>query len=133
LVRDRLLAILAGFFGLLAAVLAMIGLYGMISFAVASRRQEIGIRIALGADRITVVALMMREARRLVAVGIVIGTIVALVAGRATATLLFGVTPYDPLTLAAAVVLLALIAAMASYIPARRASRLNPLDALRQE
>jgi predicted permease len=133
LVRDRLLAMLAGFFGVLAAVLAMVGLYGMISFAVANRRQEIGIRIALGADRVDVIGMMMREAGRLVAVGVVVGVLVSLLAGRAAASLLFDLVPHDPITLAAASLLLGFVAAFASYLPARSASRLNPLDALRQQ
>jgi putative ABC transport system permease protein len=133
LVRDRLLAMLAGFFGVLAAVLAMVGLYGMISFAVANRRQEIGIRIALGADRVDVIGMMMREAGRLVAVGVVVGVVVSLLAGRAAASLLFDLVPHDPITLATASFLLGFVAAFASYLPARSASRLNPLDALRQQ
>jgi predicted permease len=132
-VRDRLLAALAGFFGILAGLLAMIGLYGMISFAVAQRRQEIGIRVALGADRHRVVGMMMGEAGRLVAVGVAVGAVVALVAGRSASTLLFGLTPHDPATLVSAAVLLICIAALASYLPARRASRLDPLVALRQD
>lgn len=133
MVRDRLLATLAGFFGVLAVVLAMVGLYGMISFAVAQRRQEIGIRVALGADHRAVITMMLREAGTLVAIGVVIGTVLSLAAGRAAPALLFGLEPHDPVTLGVAALLLAAVAAAASYLPARRASRLDPLTALRHE
>jgi predicted permease len=133
LLRERLLAMLAGFFGALAGILAMIGLYGMIAFAVAQRRQEIGIRIALGARRTQVIAMVMREAARLLLIGAVAGTAMSLAAGRSTASLLFGVTAYDPLTLSAALLLLTTIAIMASLLPARTAARQDPLVALRSE
>ncbi len=133
LVRERLLAMLAGFFGALAAVLAVVGLYGMISFAVAQRRQEIGIRVALGAQRPQVIGMMMREAGWLLAVGLAVGAGLSLLAGRSASTLLFGLKPNDPLTLVAACVLLAGVAAAASFVPARHASRLDPLVALRHE
>jgi hypothetical protein len=133
MVRDRLLATLAGFFGVLAAVLAMVGLYGMVSFAVAQRRQEIGIRVALGADRRSVVSMILREAARLVTIGIGIGMMLSLAAGRVAPALLFGLEPGDPLTLGFAALLLTLVAAASSYLPARAASRLNPLMALRHD
>src|SRR5437868_1367935 len=101
--RDRLMATLAGAFGLLAAMLAMLGLYGVIAYMVARRRNEIGVRIALGADRPRVIRLVLREAVVLLAVGLVIGAGLALWAGRAAATLLFGLKPHDPATLAGAV------------------------------
>ncbi|PYV24634.1 MAG: hypothetical protein DMG24_10920, partial [Acidobacteria bacterium] len=133
LVRERLMAMLSGFFGLLAALLTMVGLYGVISYIVARRRNEIGIRMALGAQRGQVVSMVMREAGRMLVIGILAGAVLSLVAGRAASSLLFGLKPYDPLTLAAAGVLLAVIAALASFLPARRASRLDPLVALRYE
>ena len=133
LTPERLMAELSGFFGALAAVLAMVGLYGVVSFLVARRRNEIGIRLALGAERGQVVALVMRDAARMLAFGIVIGTGIALLAGRSAAALLFGLQPYDPLTFASAGLLLAGIAAAASFIPARRAARLDPMAALRDE
>ncbi len=133
LLRERLLAMLAGFFGALAAVLAVVGLYGMISFAVAQRRQEIGIRVALGAQRPQVIGMMMREAGWLLAIGLAVGAGLSLLAGRSASTLLFGLKPNDPLTLVAACVLLAGVAAVASFVPARQASRLDPLVALRHE
>ena len=133
LLRDRLMAILAGAFGILAAMLATLGLYGVISYMVARRRNEIGVRVALGADRGRVVRLVLREALLLLAAGLAIGTALALWAGRAAAALLFGLKPYDPASLAAAVLLLAGVALLASYWPALRASRLEPMSALREE
>ncbi len=133
MLRERLMATLAGSFGFLAAVLATLGLYGVIAYMVARRRNEIGVRIALGADRGSVIRLVLREAALMLIFGLVIGTGLALWAGRAAAALLFGMKPYDPLTFAGAIVLLAAVALMASYGPARRASRLEPMQALREE
>jgi putative ABC transport system permease protein len=133
LVRERLLAVLAGIFGLLAAVLAMVGLYGMIAFSVAQRRQEIGIRVALGATRWQVIAIVMREAATLCALGTAAGAALSLVVGNSASTLLFGLTPHDPSTLIGATGLLSLVAFCATYLPARAASRLDPLTAIRHE
>jgi predicted permease len=133
LVRERLMAMLAGFFGLLAALLTMVGLYGVISYTSARRRNEIGIRMALGARRGQVVGLVMRETGWLLVIGVVAGTLLSLVAGRWTNALLFGLTPHDPRTLVAAGALLAAIAALAGFVPARRASTLDPMLALRDE
>ncbi len=133
MLRERLMATLAGSFGFLAGVLATLGLYGVIAYMVARRRNEIGVRIALGADRGSVIRLVLREAALMLIFGLVIGTGLALWAGRAAAALLFGMKPYDPLTFAGAIVLLAAVALMASYGPARRASRLEPMQALREE
>jgi predicted permease len=133
LVRERLMAMLSGFFGVLAALLATVGLYGVISYIVAQRRNEIGIRLALGAHRVQVIGMVMGEAGRMLLVGIVAGTAVSLLAGRAASSLLFGLKAYDPLTLTAAGALLAVIAALASFVPARRASKLDPMVALRYE
>jgi predicted permease len=133
LLQERLMAMLSGFFGILAAVLAMVGLYGVISYMVARRRNEIGIRLALGAERGQVVAMVMREAGRLLGIGILTGTAASLIAGRSAGSLLFGLKAYDPVSLVSAGALLALIAATASFVPARRASRLNPMAALRDE
>jgi predicted permease len=131
MVRDRMMAMLSGFFGLLAALLAMAGLYGIVSYMAARRRNEIGIRIALGARRGQVVGMVMREAAWMLAAGVMAGTVLALLAGRATATLLFDLKPYDLPTLAAASGLLSGIAVLASFLPARRASNLDPMQALR--
>jgi ABC-type antimicrobial peptide transport system permease subunit len=131
--RERLLAMLSGFFGLLAALLAMVGLYGVISYVVARRRNEIGIRIALGANRGQVIGMVMHEARRLLLVGIVIGTVLALIAGNSASSLLYRLKPYDPFTLLVAIALLSAIAALASFLPARRAAKVDPMVALRYE
>jgi hypothetical protein len=133
LVRDRLLATLAGFFGVVAVLLATVGLYGLIAFTVAARRQEIGLRAALGAHPMRIVALVMGDAGRLMGVGLLAGIGLALLVGRSATALLFGLTPYDPAILSAACLLLTGIAGAASFIPARRASRLDPLTALRDE
>ena len=133
LALDRLMAALAGAFGVLAGVLAAIGLYGVIAYMVARRRNEIGVRIALGAGRGTVIGLVMREAAVLLAAGIVVGTGLALWATRAARTLLFGLKPNDPATFAGAIALLALVAVIASYAPALRAARVEPMQALRED
>ncbi|HYL74093.1 MAG TPA: ABC transporter permease [Bryobacteraceae bacterium] len=133
LLREQLMATLSGFFGILAAVLATIGLYGVMSYLVARRRNEIGIRMALGADRRAVLAMILREASVLLAVGLAAGAVLALVAGRVAGSLLFQLKPHDPATLAMATVLLAAVAIAASYLPAQRASKLDPMTALREE
>jgi len=133
LIRERVMAGLSGFFGVLAALLATIGLYGVIAYVVAGRRKEIGIRMALGASRGQVIGLILKEAATLVAIGLGIGVIGLLVFGRTTASLLFGLEPYDPATLAVAASLLAAVALLGSYLPARRASRFDPMAALRYE
>jgi len=133
LTRERLMAILSGFFGALAAGLAVLGLYGVISYIVARRRNEIGIRVALGAEYSQVVGMIMREAGVLLVTGSLIGTGLSLIAGRSASSLLFELKPYDPLTLIAGSVLLGSAAALASFIPARRAARLDPMVALRHE
>jgi putative ABC transport system permease protein len=133
LLRERLMATLSGFFGVLAGLIAVVGLYGVMSYLVVRRRSEIGIRIALGADRTAVVGMVMRDAGRLLAVGVIVGLTLALIAARAAGSLLFGLTPGDPATLAAAVAGLCAVGALASYLPARRASRLEPTVVLRED
>ena len=133
LLRDRLMARLSGFFGVLAVLLAVIGLYGVISYMVARRRNEIGIRMSLGADERSIVRLVLRESLLLLAMGLTLGIGLALAASQAAASLLFGLKPYDAATFVMATVILAGIALAASYIPAVRASRLDPLKALRHE
>ena len=132
LVRERLLAMLAGFFGVLAVALTVVGLYGMLSYVVAQRRPEIGVRVALGARRLDVLGLVMGEAGKLVVFGVVAGLGLSLLAGPSVASLLFGIQPTDPLLLAAACVLLAAIAALASFLPARRAAHVDPAQLLRE-
>ena len=133
LMRDRLMAALAGAFGFLAGSLAVLGLYGVIAYMVARRRNEIGVRIALGASRGRVIGLVLREAILLLAIGLVVGTALALWAGQAAASLVYGMTPRDPATLGGAAALLAIVALLASYGPAWKASRLEPMEALRDE
>ncbi len=133
LMRERLMATLSGFFGLLAGLLATIGLYGVMSYMVERRRNEIGIRMALGADRNAVIGMIMREAATLLLAGLVIGGLAAVGAAKMAKTMLFGLTPGDPLSLAMAALALTLIAGVASYLPAWRASRLEPTQALREE
>lgn len=133
LLRERLMAMLSGFFGFLAAALATVGLYGVISYMVARRRSEIGIRIALGANRSEVMKLVMREAALLLVAGLVIGGVLAAATAQATNSLLYGLRPTDPVTLAIAILALAGIALAASFIPALRAARLEPMQTLREE
>ncbi len=133
LVRERLMATLSGFFGGLAAALTLVGLYGVIAYTVARRTNEIGIRMALGAGRGAVLSMILREAGLLVSIGIAAGLALALAGGSAASTLLFGLKPDDPLTLACAAALLAAVALAASYLPARAASKIEPIVALRIE
>jgi predicted permease len=133
LLRERLMAILSGLFGGLAVVLATVGLYGVISYTVARRTNEIGIRIALGAGRNSVMGLIWRETGLLLAVGLGAGVLISLALGRAASGLLFGLQPNDPLTFAAAGAVLAVVALIASYVPARRAAKVDPMVALRHE
>jgi predicted permease len=131
--RDRLMAALSGFFGALAALLAAVGIYGVIAYLVARRQNEMGIRIAIGSTRPQVIALVMREAALVVAVGVGIGLAGSLVLARFAASLLFGLQARDPLTLLGAALLLAAVAALAAFLPALRASRVDPMAALRYE
>jgi ABC-type antimicrobial peptide transport system permease subunit len=133
LVRERTLAWLAGFFGVLAAVLTTIGLYGVISYMVARRQREVGVRLALGSTRAQIVRLMLRQTAPTVAIGLAIGIGVTLVAGRGAASLLFGLLPGDLPSLILAATLLAAIALVACLVPARRVSRMPPVRALRHD
>ncbi len=133
LMRERLMASLSGFFGFLAALLATIGLYGVISYMVIRRRSEIGIRMALGADRTRVLGLIMREAITLLAIGLAVGMVLALAGAKAATSLLFGLKAHDPETFVLSISLLAIVSLAASALPAYRAARVDPLDALRNE
>src|SRR3984885_10580169 len=133
LVGDRMMAMLSGFFGLLATLLVVVGLYGVLSYLVNRRRNEIGIRIALGAKRRQVIVLVMRDTAAMLLTGVVLGTALALLAGQAATAMLFGLKPYDLATLAFAIVLLAVIGILASLLPALEASNLDPVAALRAE
>jgi len=120
-------------FGALGLLLAAIGLYGVLSYLVSQRIQEMGIRIALGAGRREILELVMGQALRVTVWGVVLGVVGALAAGRAIASLLYGVTPHDPLVLSLVIVILGAVAAVASYLPARRATKVDPMVALRYE
>jgi predicted permease len=133
LARERMMALLSGFFGVLAALLAMVGLYGVISYIVATRKNEIGIRMALGASRRTIIRVILRQTMYMLALGVSLGVVLALAASRGAASLLFGLQPNDPLALGSAAGLLVIIALVASYVPAWRASRVDPSIALRYE
>lgn len=131
--RERLMANLSGGFGLLAALLSALGLYGVMSYMIARRRGEIGVRMAMGAGWSDILALVFREAGRLVLAGMIIGLACSFALSRFAESLLFGLTPNDSLTLAAACALLAATAVLATLVPARRAVRLDPAVALREE
>jgi predicted permease len=131
--RERLMAALAGPFGALAAVLTALGLYGVFSYTVVRRTQEIGIRMALGAARRDVIADVLREAVMLLVLGLALGTGLAVAASRAASTLLFGISSADPMSLAVAGALLSSVALLASSLPARRAANVDPAVALRYE
>jgi len=131
--RDRLMATLAGFFGLLAGLLATVGLYGVIAYSVARRTQEIGIRMALGADGRRVSRMIVSEAARLVGIGLVVGVGLALVATRAADAMLYGLASHDPVTFVLALVTMTLVALVASLVPAWRAAKVEPMVALRDE
>jgi len=133
LLRERLMAILSSCFGALAGLLSAIGLYGVISYMVARRRNEIGIRMALGACRREILAMVLRESAMLLGAGLLAGTVVSLAAATTASALLYGLKPYDAPTFLMAAATLALVALAASYLPARRAARLDPTVALRDE
>jgi predicted permease len=131
--QERTIAQLVSFFGALALILACIGLYGVMAHGVARRTNEIGIRMALGAQGGNIAWMVLRETLVLVLMGLALGVATALLAGRLVSSQLFGLNPTDPLTLIAAAVVLTVVALLAGYIPARRASRVDPLTALRYE
>jgi ABC-type antimicrobial peptide transport system permease subunit len=133
LAQERLIAALSGVFGALAALLACLGLYGVMSYMVVRRTNEIGIRMALGARRGDVLSMILKETLALILVGTVIGVPAALMATRLIASRLFGVSAGDFVTIGCVVLLMFAVAALAGFLPAQRASRVDPLVALRHE
>jgi len=131
--QERLVATLSGWFGAFAMLLAAMGLYGVLAYSVTRRTNEIGLRMALGAERGGVIWMVLREALLLVGMGIAIGVPIALALARSVTSLLYGLKPTDPLTISAAAITLFAVATVASYLPARRAARVDPMVALRYE
>jgi ABC-type antimicrobial peptide transport system permease subunit len=131
--QEKLFAQAYSLFGALALIVAAVGLFGLMSYSVARRTNEIGIRMALGAESRDVLRLVMRESMVMVVIGIVGGLAIAFASGRFVATLLFGLPPTDPASLALAVGVMLLVSAVAGYLPARRASRVDPMVALHYE
>lgn len=130
---DRFSMLLVGAFGILALLLASIGMYGVIAYSVMQRTAEIGVRMALGAQRAQIFAMILRQASRLAFAGIGVGLIAAFGATRLMARFLYGVTPWDPITFAGVSLLLAGVVFLACYFPARRAMKVDPMIALRCE
>jgi putative ABC transport system permease protein len=130
--RRLAMAVLAGF-AALSLVLALLGIYGVISYSTAQRTQEIGIRVALGARPQDVIRMILRSGLALAVIGLAAGTLLFVGASRAVGSLLYGIGARDPLTILGGIIVLSAIAMVASYIPARRASRVDPLVALRAE
>ncbi|MGH9672410.1 MAG: ABC transporter permease [Bryobacteraceae bacterium] len=133
LLRERLMAALSALFGVLATLMAVVGLYGVFSYMVARRQNEIGIRMALGADRASVLRMILGEAGILLTAGLTVGLLTSLAAGRAAKTLLYGIESHDPLTLSIAGLILGVAGLAASFLPAHRASSLDPVNTLRQQ
>jgi len=131
--RERLLALLSGFFGALSLLLSAIGLYGVVSYGVGARRTEIGIRMALGASQFRVVWLVVRRVALLVTLGVLVGVAISVWGMQSVSALLFGLQAHDPTTYLAAVVVLMAVGVAASWVPARRAARINPAISLRAE
>ena len=133
LTYERMLALLSAFFGVVALGLAAMGLYGILSYAVTRRTSEIGVRVALGASGGSVLWLVMKQTIALVLIGMAIGFVMALALARYVESLLFGMKPADPVTIAIASAGLVIVTALAAWIPARRATAVDPVQALRYE
>ena len=132
-IPQRIAASVAGTMGILGLLLAAIGIYGVTSYAVSRRTREIGIRIALGADHGNVIRLVLRQGLMLATIGVAIGVVIAALGSRFLESLLFGVRALDPVTFAGACLLFAVVTLVASYVPARRATAVDPMVALRNE
>jgi ABC-type antimicrobial peptide transport system permease subunit len=133
LLSERVVAKLSGFFGVLALLLAMVGLYGVMAYAVARRGNEIGVRMAVGATPGRVQRMVLREVAVITVVGLFVGATVAMASGRLVASLLYRLSADDAVTLAVAMAVLTTAAVVAGYVPARRAARIDPMAALREE
>jgi putative ABC transport system permease protein len=131
--RERFYAVLLGVFASVAALLAAIGIYGVLAYAVVQRTQEIGVRVALGARRAQVMALVMRRGLILTTIGLTLGLAGAAAGARYLQSMLFGVEPLDAMTFIQVAVVFTAVAMLASFLPARRATRIDPVVALRQE
>jgi ABC-type antimicrobial peptide transport system permease subunit len=130
--NARIVLGMLGIFGLMALALASVGLYGILAYSVSGRRREIGVRMALGASRFSILRLVLRQGMMLVAIGVGAGLAISLLVGRAFSRMLFGLSPADPLSLLGASAVLLLVAAFACYLPALAASRMDPMRALRE-
>jgi putative ABC transport system permease protein len=133
LAADRMIAVLLSVFGGAALLLASIGVYGVMGYSVAQRTREIGIRMALGAERIDIVKLIVRQGLSLVLIGTGLGLVIALALTRVLKSLLFGISATDPLTFTVIVTLMMFVGFLACYLPARKATKVDPLVALRYE
>jgi predicted permease len=131
--NQRLITQLSTFFGLLAVLLSSIGIYGVVSYGVVRRTNEFGLRMALGAERANVLWMVVRETSRVLLMGVALGLVIALCAERLVESQLFGLTPYDPFAVLTALALMLGIALFSAYLPARRATRIDPVAALRNE
>jgi ABC-type antimicrobial peptide transport system permease subunit len=130
---DRMISTLSASFAALATLLAAIGLYGVLAYSVAQRTREIGVRMALGADTSQVLAMILSQVARMVLVGGILGVAGALALSKAAQSMLFQMTGADPVVMSASVLVLAVVALAAGFVPARRASRVDPMQALRYE
>jgi ABC-type antimicrobial peptide transport system permease subunit len=133
MVQERLLAMLSGFFAILALLLAAVGLYGTFTYLVTQRQREFGIRMALGAEAGSILRLVMRDVAVIIVGGIAAGALISFAATRVLAKLLFGLSAHDPVTFAGAVAILSAVAVVAGCFPARRATKVDPIVALRHE
>ena len=133
LVRERILAALAGIFGMIALVLATVGLYGVITYSVANRARELGIRMALGVTSGSVLLMVLQESLGPIMIGLIVGIPLAIAGARLSSTILYGIPPLDALTFVGAILLLMFTGSAAALVPARRACSIDPIKAVRHE